>query len=74
MRRCGGGERRAPHYRVPPLHILPRSKRRRLWGELVSHVRGTAETKRGQGDVTKSNAPLISQTGGNPLKSDINND
>lgn len=57
MRRCGGGERETGS-------SLPRSlpslaTPRRLQGELVSHVRGAAETKARAEDVTKSNAPCF---------------
>lgn len=67
-RHCGGKEKRAPHYCPPPFpSLLTSSERQKLQGELVIHVRGTTEAKRGQRGGLKTSlnqTPLhFSQTG-----------
>ncbi len=77
MKRCGGRERRAPHYRsLFLLSITPPFRAMEAAGRACQPCEGSRRDKawaeRRAEDVTKSNTRL-SQTGGNSLKEDFFN-
>lgn len=76
MRHFGGRERWAPHYRsLFPLFTPPSFGATEAAGRACQPCEGSSRDKawaeRRAADVTKSNSPSCSQTGGNPLKNYI---